>query len=307
MLMLFGGLFASLVYGLGGSLYIRIVEDNHKAQQFFTAYTSSFRTVISFGLILGTALIVNRSQNFIPGVVEDAFTKDELLETKYFRYRQHLFRLRKSITFSAIFTIVAFVVFWQAHFPLSGRGEILMMIAACAQYALGVYVGRKLVYAGMILHSLLDVTVTRNLFKRRELDEINSYVHIASMLTIIFVYVNVFSYYDGPFWYNRWSGQSIRLFLTLPAIIATPVLLIFNFYPRIVLRKLYDKSIDVEIRNLETALNNEKLDVYQKRSHLIQFDKMSRDEVRYNLQLTLTDLPIAITILIMVVQSLLKR
>lgn len=305
--MLFSGVFASLLYCLAGLLYIRIAEDNHKAQEFFAAYTSSFRTIISLGLILGTALIVYLSQNLIPRIIEDAFTKHELRETNYFRYKEHLFRLRKSITFSAIFTVVAFVIFWQAHFPLSGRGELLMMVAACAQYALGVYVGRKLVYAGMMLHSLLGVSVTRNLFKRRELDEINSYVNVASMLTIIFVYINVLSYYDGPFLYDKWSGQSIRLFLILPAIIATPVLLIFNFYPRIVLRKLYDKSIDVEIKNLERTLNDEKLDDYQKRSHLIQFDKMSRDEVRYNLQLTLSDLPIAVTILIMVLQSLLKR
>jgi hypothetical protein len=32
-----------------------------------------------------------------------------------------------------------------------------MMIAACARYSLGVYVGRKLVYGQMVLHYLLQV------------------------------------------------------------------------------------------------------------------------------------------------------
>lgn len=37
--------------------------------------------------------------------------------------------------------------------------------------------------------------------------------------------------YEGPFLYDSILGQSIKPFLLLPAIIATPVLLIFNFYP----------------------------------------------------------------------------
>jgi hypothetical protein len=182
-----------------------------------------------------------------------------------------------------------------------------MIIAACAEYALGVYVGRKLGYAGMMLHSLLDAPVTRNLFKKRELDAINPYVHVASTLTIIFVYIHVKSYYEGPFLYGSILGQSIKPFLLLPAIIATPVLLIFNFYPRAVLRKLYSQSIDVEIERLKYAMKNEELTPYEKRSYLIEFDKMSRDELRYSLQLTLSDLPIGITILIMVLEPFLKR
>ena len=181
-----------------------------------------------------------------------------------------------------------------------------MVIAACTEYALGVYVGRKLIYTGMMLHSLLPITIKRNLFRTRELDVINSFVNVASTLTVIFVYVHVISYYAGPFLYGSILGQSIKLFLLLPAIIATPVLLIFNFYPRAVLRKLYDQSIDFEIERLKEALKNEALSEYEKRSYLIDFDKMSRDELRYSLQLTLSDLPIGITILIMVLEPLLK-
>ncbi len=172
-----------------------------------------------------------------------------------------------------------------------------MVIPACAQYAFGVYVGRKLCYAGMMLHALLEAPVTRNLFKERELDEINSYVHIVSTLTVIFVYVHVLGYYEGPFLYKSLLGDSIRVFLIMPALIATPVLLIFNFYPRIVLRKLYDKSIDVEVKKLQGAIQSEELSSFEKRSHLLEFDRMSREELRYGLQLTLSDLPIGITIL----------
>jgi uncharacterized membrane protein len=160
--------------------------------------------------------------------------------------------------------------------------------------------------AGMMLHSLMATNVTQNLFEERKLDSINTYVNIASTLTIIFVYVHFSVYYNAPFAYDR-IVKSIQPFIIFLPFIATPVLLIFNFYPRAVLRKLYSQSIDIEIQDLKKILKDEKLSAFERRSYIIEFEKMSRDELRYNLQLTLTDLPIGITILIMILESILKR
>ena len=304
---LFFGLAASLSYGLLGAGIIFKIGGMSELQDFLAAYTTSFKTLISFGLILGTALIVFRSQELIPQTIEAAFTDTQLSKTQYFLYKRRFQSLRRSLTFSADFVVVAFVLFSYSGFPLPRAAEIIMIIAACAQYALGVYVGRKLFYVGMMLHSLLAAPVTRNLFKERELDEINSYVHIASTLTVIFVYIHVIGYYGGPFLYHSFLGQSVKPLLVIPALIATPVLLIFTFYPRTVLRKLYSQSIDCEIKNLQQVLQNEQLSAFQKRSYLIEFNKMSRDELRYSLQLTLSDLPIGITILVMLLQPLLAK
>ncbi|MDT4967428.1 MAG: hypothetical protein QOJ64_2165 [Acidobacteriota bacterium] len=305
MLIFFLGMAISLAYGLLGSALLFYLGGKSEAQLFFAAYTSSFKTIISLGLILGTALIVYCTQNVIPQTIEAAFGGQ--LSEDYCYYKQRFASRRISITFSAEFIVVGFIIFSYSQFPLSRPGEVLMVIAACTEYALGVYVGRKLIYTGMMLHSLLNTTVTRNLFRKRELDAINPYVHVASTLTVIFVYVHTIGYYEGPFLYGSILGQSIKLFLLLPAIIATPVLLIFNFYPRAVLRKLYDQSIDVEIERLNDAMRNEALSPYEKRSYLIEFDRMSREELRYSLQLTLSDLPIGITILVMVLEPLLRR
>lgn len=305
MLLLFLGLAVSLAYDLLGSALVYYYNGQAEARLFFAAYTSSFKTIISFGLILGTALIVFRTQNLIPQTIEKVFDNYDLPDDYYY-YKRRFSSRRISLTFSAEFIIIGFIVFSYCHFPLSRQGEVLMVIAACTEYALGVYIGRKLIYTGMMLHSLLPIEVKHNLFKKRELNAINPYVNVASTLTIIFVYVHVRGYYEGPFLYDSILGQSIKPFLLIPAIIATPVLLIFNFYPRAVLRKLYDKSIVLEIKKLKKAMQSEKLSDYEKRSYLLEFDKMSRDELRYNLQLTLSDLPIGITILIMVLEPIVK-
>lgn len=304
---LFAGLGVSLVYGLLAFFLVWHWNGKAEAQSFFAAYTTSFKTIVSLGLALGTALIVYLCQKVIPNTIEQAFTEAELKPTDYAYYKRRFASRFLSLEFSAEMTVVAFIIFSYCQFPLTRLGEAVMIIAACAEYAFGVYIGRKLGYAGMMLHSLLSVPITRNLFKNRELDAINTYVHVASTLTVIFAFIHTTGYYYGPFKYGSIFGYSIRPFLLIPAIIATPVLLIFNFYPRAVLRKVYGQSIDVESKKLQEELRDEGLSPLEKRSYLIEFDKMSRDELRYSLQLTLTDLPIGITILYMLLQPLLNR
>jgi hypothetical protein len=303
-ILLYLGLGLSFAYGLLSSTLLRTVGSKSEAQSFFAAYTSSFKTIFSLGLILGTALIAFRTQNVIPQTIEAAFKGQ--LSADYYYYKRRFESLRLSISFSAEFIVVGFMIFSYCQFPLPQRGETLMVIAACTEYALGAYILRKLMYAGMMLHSLMTTTVTRNLFRRRELDAITTYVQVISTLAAIFVCVHTIDYYRGPFLYSNVLGQSIKTFLLLPALIATPLLLTLHFYPKAVLRKLYSQSIDVKIRRLKKALQKEELSVFEKRYYLIEFEKMSRNELRSNLSLTLSDLLIGIAILIMVLGLLLR-
>src|ERR1044072_3085152 len=96
MVMLFIGFGASLAYGLLGFGLIFYLESKSNAQLFFAAYTSSFKTIISLGLILGTALIVFLSQKVIPETIEHAFSEEQLSGTHYYYYKKRFSRLRIS-------------------------------------------------------------------------------------------------------------------------------------------------------------------------------------------------------------------
>lgn len=304
LLLFFLGLALSVAYGVLGGALVWHLHGIAEAQSFFAAYTTLFKTVLSLGLILGTALVVFYKQNVIPATIEEVF--EGQLTDDYYYYKRRFSNLRVSLTFSGEMVLVAFVIFSYSQFPLSKTGETLMLIAACAEYALAVYVGRKLMYTACMLHSLLAIPIKRNLFRKRELDGVNPYIHVASTLTIIFLYVHMIGYYDGPFLFGSIVGRSIKIFLLFLPLICTPVLLIINFYPRVVLARIYDQSIDVETARLRDAMRNEAISPYEKRSYLLEFDKMSREQLRYNLQLTLTDLPIGITILVMILQPFIK-
>src|SRR5687768_17728223 len=144
MFTLFGGLAISAVYGLLGFGLCYYMGGSDGGRSFFAAYTTSFKTILSFGLILGIAGIVYKYQRAIAETIRAAFKEAELSDTEYYRYEHRFFSTFRSVTFSAEFVIIAWIIFSYAHFPLSGPGETMMMIAVCTEWALGVYVGRKL-------------------------------------------------------------------------------------------------------------------------------------------------------------------
>jgi len=302
----FWGFGISLAYALCAAGLIYTLTGRSDAQQFLVMYIERFNMLVTTGLILGTALVLGASQHVVPDAIETAFSIDDLAETGYIQQRERYFSRARTIAFASEMIVLGFAVFELCQFPLPGPVATFLLVGGCAQWALASYVGRKLRYAGMMLYSLLKLKVTKNLFRDRELDIINTSVHIATTLTVVFVYLHIRSYYYGPFVYGGFLGKSAQVFLLLPAVIATPVLLIFNFFPRLVIRKLYDKSIDVELQLLQGELQSEALSPFEKRRKLMEFQKLYRDELRYSLQLALSDLPIGITVLIMLIQPLLK-
>jgi hypothetical protein len=307
MWLLFTGFALSLVYGLCSATILYFGSGKRLATVFLVQYIESFNILLTLGLVTATALIVRYAQNLIPNTIEATFNDEELRLTEYGEFKKRFFSLRRTIEFAGEFTIISFAIFHFCHFPLPPTGEAFMLIAACLQWTLASYVGRKLRYASMMLYSLLDINVTSNFFKKRRLDVINTAVNIASTLTIIFVYLHVRSFYNGPFLYDTFLGKSAQVFLLLLAILATPVLLMFNFFPREVIRKIYDKSIDIEIKNAQEEIKDEAMSDFEKKLRLLDLGKMYRDELRYSLKLTLSDLPIGITILIMVAEPLIRR
>lgn len=303
----FLGLALSLAYGLFGASLLRLTSGDKIAQRFLTSYIDDFGILVSFGVIAGAALIVGRSQRVITNTIEATFKAEDLSRTPYFAHRQRYFSKRLNTLFATEMILISFTIFRLCDFPFGRVADGLMMIAACAQYALASYVGRKLRYAGMMLHAIIQIDVKENLFRTRRLDIINTAVHIASTMTMAWVYLHVRGYYTGPFLYDTFFGKSAKMFLLLPTVLAVPVLLIFTFLPREALRTIYSKSIDAEKESLRAELQSESLNPFEKRLLLTQFNKMCHEELRHSLQLTLSDLPIAVTLLIMVLEPLIKR
>jgi hypothetical protein len=300
---LFRGLELSFIYGLIGVATLVFFDGPDAGKGLFLAYTTTYRTIVSLGVVLGTAIIVYYSQHVIPRTVRRAFENTPLPE-KYYKAEKGFLRL--SVRLPTLFVVIALALFsYYCQFALPAHAQRFMLFAVCVEYGLAVYVGRKLLDSALMLQALMKTPVPRNLFRNRELDDINTFVHTASTLMIIFFYLHVTGYYHGDYVFSPILNSGIKPFLLLLAVVSTPVLLIFNFNSRAFLRRLYSQSIDLEIKQLQQTLSCEGLTEFEEKSYVMEVEKMCRDELRYSLQLSLNDLPIGITLIIMIVQAFL--
>jgi len=270
------------------------------------AFVISFNCIISGGLIIGTALFVYFSQQSVPQFIEASFDAESLGKTKYAKQRARYLSRGRSMRFATYFTLASFLIFYACKFPFDGAAQYFLIAFGCIQYALGIYVGRKLYYIAKMLHAVTDIEITGDIFRQDVLSSVISYVNVLSTLTVVFVYVHVKSYYNGPFQYPYGFGHTLQFLLLLPAIVATPVIVVFNFYPRTVLRQLYSRSIKQEVDHLLEQLRRRNLTEYERLSYVVEYDALARDELKTRLQLSLSDLPIGLTIVLMVVALFMK-
>lgn len=302
----FYGFGLSVAYGVITAAVLWIVHDQASANAYAKAFFSSFHCAIAGGFVVSAAILMFKSQSWVPTLLDETFDSEALSETDYLEHRRRFFASSRSASFATIFVAIAFLIFVFAGFPFDGLAEAFLIAFCCVQYALGVYVGRKLFYIAQMLHSVETIDPSEDIFKEDKLGMISTYVNTMSTITAVFVFAIVMSHYYGPFEFDSAVGDNMRLALLLPAVIAIPVLALFNFYPRTVLKTLYSKSINSQVDRIKEQLKNEKLSEFERLSYLIEYDKMSRDELKYRLRVTLSDLPIAATIIFMIVGVLLN-
>jgi hypothetical protein len=156
-----------------------------------------------------------------------------------------------------------------------------------------------------MLHAIEGLSPPGDIFTDDKLGPISTYVNSLSTLTVVFVFAHVYTYFWAPFEFTSVLGDSVRSALLLPAVLAVPVIVIFNFYPRTVLRTLYSRSIGTKTDEIQRAIKDKDLSEFERMSYLIEYDNMSKDELKHRLRVTLSDLPIAITIILMILSLLL--
>jgi hypothetical protein len=292
---IFFGFFLSTLYGALTAMSLFAVGQSSVFKQYLEAFFVQFNGALAGGLVLATAITVYRTQDYVPERIEDTFTRPQLNKTSYFEWKAEFYDLRKTIIFSSEFAIAGILIFYAAKFPFEGVAEAWLIAGGSLSYAVGVYVGRKLFHIAHMLRALEAVQFKRDIFHNDELGGVSTYVNAVTTLAAVMIYVCVRCSYYGPFEYESVVGNSIKSIMLLPAVIALPVLALFNYYPRVMVRKLYRRSIDNARQKLERDIKRNTLSDFERLSFVLEFDRISRDELNYRLRMTLADLPMAAT------------
>jgi hypothetical protein len=296
----FYGFSISTAYGVISGIAVWQIDGVTALAEYLNSYYISFNNAIVGGVTISTSILIFKTQKFIPDLIDSKFPDKELKSTEYTEQKRRFFSTARSISFSFTFVAVGFLIFLLACFPLDGAGHFFLLAFGCSQYGLGVYVGRKLFYIAQMLHSIGEIEIKKDIFSNDDLGMIPVYVNSLSTLTAIFVFVDVHSYYNAPFLYCTIIGETAKAALLLPAILAIPVICLFNFYPRAVLRVLYSRSINFKIDELRKEISNQNISEYEKLAYIIEYDRISTDELKHRLRMTISDLPMAATIILMI-------
>ena len=170
----FYGFVASLAFGLLSSAAVYYFEPTEIFNSYHEAFFISFNCFISGGFMIGAGLLVHRMQEYIPVTIENTFSieaieENDALKEKndtYIENKNRYYSAKRSATFTTQFIIIGFAIFYFAKFPFEGFPEYLLITYGCMQYALGVYIGRKLFYIAQMLSAIENIKVDRNIFKR---------------------------------------------------------------------------------------------------------------------------------------------
>ncbi len=296
------GFFISLGYGIVSSIAVYLFDKSEFSiyiKHFFISYNS----FLTGGLVFGLAYQVYKTQKYIPELITHVFKDHDLEQNIQFKeHKKRFYSLRRSMAIATIHITIAFTIFYFAKFPFTSRlPETFMVIFGCTLFGCGVYVGRKVFYVSQMLQTIENIEFNDDIFSDNKLDGIAVYVNVITTFTVIALWLHVNSYFNGPFIYDSILGKSIKIFMFYPAILALPVLVIFNYYPRVFIRKIYTKSIANKLRLLEDNFKEkEKITEFEKIQYLTEVDKISKEELKYRLRLAINDLPMIITIIIMI-------
>jgi hypothetical protein len=303
---IFIGFAASTAYGAVTGASLWLAGQGQEITRYLEAYFVTFNCALAGGLVVATALTVYKTQHIIPDVIENTFTTRQLSRTTYSEWKKEFYHLRKTITFSSSFALVGIIIYYAAKFPFDGAAEMWLLGWGCLSYATGVYVGRKLFHIAHMLLALERMNVRRDIFSKNELGGISTYVNAVSTLAAVMVYVGVRSSFYGPFEYGSLAGHAVKTIMLVPAVIALPVLALFNYYPRVVVRKLYESSITNSLAALRSEMTGKELSDFERMYYLMEYDRISRDELNYRLRMTLADLPMAATIAVALLSLVLR-
>ncbi|HEX8450045.1 MAG TPA: hypothetical protein VF652_10690 [Allosphingosinicella sp.] len=292
---IFLGFLVSTLYGGLGAILVGYFGAASDVTRFAEAYFKTFNSAVSGGFVFATALLVYRTQNYIPAIIENAFTQRELAQTHYFEQRKELFNWWKTAILSIVFALVAIFIFYWAKFPLDELSNDLLIGVGSLQYAAGVYIGRKIFHTAHLLRSIESIAVRKEIFKADRLFGISMYVNSVSTATAIAVYIGVRSYYRAPFEYDSVLGEAMATAMFIPAIIAIPVLL-FAYYSRTSVRRMYERSIEDALQKLRSKGKADNRSDFEIQTGIVELEKNLRDELKYRLRATLEDLPMAVVV-----------
>lgn len=198
------------------------------------------------GMVSGTAcaalfLISTMVLQVIPKLIEDAVPAEQFESTAYVYWKERSLSFRLSLAQFSTYFFGGVAIYTILGFPVQVGQQWFFVVFTALQYSFGGIVGRKLWSIGHMLRSLEDVEPGEDLLENESLPKLIYIINIFTFLTLVMTVLH--TYFHAQVTYSSHLADLLKPLVYLPLILALPVVVLFNFYPRMVVNKLYLRSI----------------------------------------------------------------
>ena len=304
----------SLLICLFGTLIVYLFQDQETAKKLFYSYVFKFNGVFVAGVGYGLLFFVREKSRTIfnlLNIILDLHADDEMRIKKYQEYMTFTWGNIISIPI----TIVGGIILWNCGYPLNGFAKIFLAMTSISLYYIG---GSMLAY--FIFSSKIFLYFEENENRIRfnsnvsplHIETFNTYFTVISTIGIIALYLAFRGTLTANF-VNATEGTLLRTILIFPIVIFSSAPMLYSFYPRYILKRIYDNNFISRIAELEQGTNTdltgnrsikerlemEKLMIDIKESLTLERNKMTI--------LNIKDLPSILLLIVMLIQFIISH
>ena len=261
------------------------------------------------GLVAGTActalylmsILVLRT---VPDLIEQALPDEVSEQADYRFWKGRLLSGRLGLAQFGTYFVGGFGIYSLLEFPGEPIVHLFFAVFAALQYSCGGFIGRKLWCVGHLLRSIEHVDPKSDLLDTEAFPRLIYLVNIFTFLTLLMTVAH--TYFHARMGYVLSSEFAVLLapLIYLPLVLALPVIVLFNFYPRMVVNRLYLKSIRQRKQWLADQMAEADESEFAKHKHSIDYEKYLNEEFRYRQRVALSELPVALTITVALVVTI---
>lgn len=293
-------------YAFFGYLLIRAYADTELASRTVRFFIFDYGGLIAGSACAALFLMSVLVLRMIPQLIEEAISSAQIKDTGYDFWKARFDSSRLGVAQFATYFLGGFAIYSLLQFQVRDDLQIFFVVFTSLQYGFGGFIGRKLWCVGHMLRSLENVKPRNNLLEIEALPRLIYVVNIFTFLTLMMTIIHTYFHAQLEYRTSFDVVQLLRPFVYLPLVLAIPVIILFNFYPRMVVNRLYLRSIRQRKDWLSRKMQKSGEPEIAQLKHTIDYEKYLNEEFRYRQHVALSELPVALTITVAVIVTVVR-
>jgi len=244
----------SLALCVTGCVIAFFFQSDQIARELLTSWVFYFNGILVGGSGYGLMWYIKKEGKNLMGMLNNLIEVNNLKDMEVVvQARRGNSWLWKNIIGIPI-TIVGGAIMWYSGYPLTGFAKYYLAICSISIYYVGSYIFTFFVFSILMFKAIEENLKNSNICKKTsviEYETINNFFAITATVGIFAIYFGFRGTLTANF-QNVAFQEIIKKSLILPVVLFVPITLVYSFYPRYVLKKLFDCEIIGQIQKLES-------------------------------------------------------